>query len=272
MQFKRRQERTRSGAAGVRRIVALAWLALLPLTAGCVYLRLLDVKHQLGHFDRNFILDDSSGLRLTFRNPVLLERDLAFLGLATANRTRSGQAERWRVTWVKRPSPDAAADGHAEPPVSEALDLVLVDHRLTTIVIPETFFAFFPKSVVVAGLRSLGRAQVDRDARVVSANVAAADQPGPVATPVLPRTALFGTLGEPTATGGTVDALEWRYRFEPAADSHGSGPIDLTFTIDPVSGQVRRIRGRLIRGTVEFNYPPAAEASATRRGASGRPE
>lgn len=248
---------------GGRWIRALGLLALLPLVAGCVYLRLLDVKHQLGDFERNFILDESSGLRLTFRHPVLLDRDLAFLGLATTHRTTSGHAERWRITWVKRPSADAATEAPPAPPVTESLDLVLVDHRLSTVIVPESFFVFFPKSVVAAGLRSLGRARVDREARVVSAEVATGGQPGPVGPPVLPRTALFGTLGEPTETGGTVDALEWRYRFEPAPEAKGSGPIDLTFTIDPASGLVRRIRGRLIRGTVEFNYPiPSAAAAA----------
>jgi len=239
-----------------RRAAAAAVLLALPFLTGCIYLRLLELKRQLGEFDRYVAVETTAGLKLTFREPVLLDRDMAFLGLATTDRARSGVAERWHVSWAKVP---VAAEAGG-PRVVQSLDFVFVDRRLTTVIVPERFFVFFPKDVLLAGLRAMGRAKVDREKRTVTTEVGGGEIAGPA--PVLPRAALERTLGAPTAAGGAAAAPEWHYVFAPEPASRGSGGIGLTFTIDAATGQVRRIRGRLISGTFDFTYPIVSDARA----------
>ena len=59
--------------------ISVFLLVIILLSTGCVYLRLLQVKNQLNDFEGNFDLKDQNGLKLVFKNPVLLSRDIVWL-------------------------------------------------------------------------------------------------------------------------------------------------------------------------------------------------
>ena len=239
-------------SAHLRRIAALALVLLVPLFGGCVYLRLLQLKNQLADFDRHFSLDDSAGLKLGFKSPVLLDDDMSFLGMKTTLREKSGVAERWTLRWRKTPASGDPRDAIYE----QSVDFGFVRGRMTTVLLPERFFVFFPKNVLVAGLRAMGRARVDREKRAATAEVQAQDQVG--VTPFLPLEALRKTIGAPNRVTEDGAYPEWHYSFQPTPECAGSGAIDLAFTIDPQVGTVRRVRGKLVFGTFDFWYPTPA--------------
>ncbi len=236
-------------------------MLLVPFLGGCVYLRLLQLKNQLADFDRHFAIDDGAGLKLSFKSPVLLDDDMSFLGMKTSARQRSGAAERWTVRWVKTP----AADDPRGETFQQSLDFVFVHGKMTTVLVPERFFVFFPKNILVAGLRAMGRVRVDREKRSATTEVQDGDLQGE--TPVLSIEALRQTIGGPNEIAGDTASPEWRYLFEPGAECAGSGGIELTFTVDPAAQVVRRVRGRLIFGTFDFVYPvtPAGQAGRVDR-------
>jgi hypothetical protein len=209
---------------------------------------LLELKRQLADFDNHFVVDTSDGLKLRFKRPVLRDDDMAFLGIAPASRHGNRRAERWHFRWVKDP---VAADG-AGVSYEQTADFVFVDGRLTTLIVPERFFVFFPKSVLLAGLRSMGHASVDRGRRRATAAVRPA---GPGETlPALRKAQLVEMLGVPVEVRGSAAAPEWRYAFQAAATAKRTGPIDITFTLDAATGIVRRIQGTLVAGSLEFDY------------------
>lgn len=240
-----------------RRLVALVALGCPLLFGGCVFLRLLELKRQLAEFDRHVAVDTSDGLKLTFKEPVLLDRDLGLLGLYPEMRRKLGVAERWDFRWVKDRAPGDVSGVAYE----QTAAFVFVNRRLTTLMIPEQFFAFFPKSDLLDGLRAMGRAQVDRKRRVASSEV---PQTAVGHTqPPLRAADLKAMVGAPVEARDGPAGPEWRYTFRAVSPGKQTDPIDLTFTLDPDSGVVRRIRGKLIIGSFDLSYPKAGSARAS---------
>src|SRR5471032_2046119 len=155
-----------------RILVLLALGAVSLLCGGCVYWRLLQLKLQLGDFDRNFAVDTRDGLTLTCRNPLLLDEDFVqFFHWVPDARQRSGTAEKWHFAWVKEPAADAAG----EAPLEVGLDLLFSNGKLVKIIAPEKFFAAsLPKSLALAALHSLGNAKIDQEKRQANSTIGSA--------------------------------------------------------------------------------------------------
>ncbi len=240
--------------ASVRLLAALVLGASCLLLGGCVYLRLLELKNQLADFDRFFAADLSEGLRLTFKKPVLLDEDMAFLKLAPESRQRLGTAERWHFRWIKAPVPADAGSRIYE----ETADFIFVDHKLAKLILPESFFIFFPKQTALAGLRAIGHATVDRAKRSVTSRVTEEIEPTPA-----PRAAdLTAALGAPGEIKEREGRPQWHYRMDPATTDQHSLPIDMKFTLDPADQRVRRVEGVLLIGTFTFDFPDESPTPA----------
>jgi hypothetical protein len=238
----------------VRLLAALMLGAAGLLLGGCVYLRLLELKNQLADFDRFFAADLSDGLRLTFKKPVLLDEDMAFLKLAPESRQRLGTAERWHFRWIKAP---AAADTGSRV-YEETADFIFVEHKLAKLILPESFFIFFPKQTALAGLRAIGHATVDRAKRSVTSRMT--EEVERVRAPrAADLTAALGAPGEILEQNGRP---QWHYRLDPATTNQHSAPIDIKFTLDPLDHRVRHVDGVLFIGTFSFDFPDESPSPA----------
>ncbi len=250
--------KSRRPAAWIRALlVAVCSLAL----GGCVYLRLLQLKNQLAQFDRYFEADTTVGLKLTLKEPVLLDKDFQeFFKWSPESRQKSGAAEKWHFRWLKH---HVAADGNRAPYAVE-LDLIFVDGKLAKVIAPETFFAaFLPKQFVLMSLKAMGNAKIDQKKRSASVD---AKESGTTARPSDRPTqaGLRALLGEPVETAGSAEAPEWRYRFD-AATAHqrlGKGGIDVTFTFNPTTGRVLKMKGTTAGMSVAMDYSGDEDAGA----------
>ncbi|MSU23115.1 MAG: hypothetical protein EXS32_04745 [Opitutus sp.] len=241
-----------------RRLVPALLLAACALVlGGCVYLRLLQLKRQLAEFDRYFETDLRDGLKLTFKEPVLLDGDIEnFFKWKPESRQRAGAAERWHFRWVKD---RVAADG-ATPPYELQVDLLFAEHQLTKIILPEPFFVFIPKRFVLAGLRSLGHASVDQAKRTARAAMQESGATDPGARP-LTQASLSGLIGAPNEIKGDAIAPRWCYGFAAASPEQKlgrSGRIDMTFTLEAATGKVRRIQGGFVTGMIDLGLTDEA--------------
>ncbi|MFA5058237.1 MAG: hypothetical protein WC485_09005 [Opitutaceae bacterium] len=216
------------------------------LLGGCIYLRLLEVKNQLADFDRYFETDLRDGLKLTCRTPVLLDEDMAFFHLAPESRQRVGVAERWHFRWVKDGTAPAGQSGSDEI----AMDLIFVNHRLTRVRLPERLFAFVPKHFFLTVVRAFGQAQIDREHRTARASVHEVLGPDKIPPPPTGQE-LQAQLGAPIETQETPAGLIWRYAYKPASADQHAGRIEATFTLDPVTHNLRRIQARIIELTFD---------------------
>lgn len=238
-----------------RLLLLLAFAAIALLGGGCVYLRLLQLKLQLGDFDQNFAVDTRDGLVLTFKHPVILDEDVEkFFHWVPDARQRSGTAEKWHFGWVKDAAPDAAG----QPPVEIGLDLIFNEGKLVKLIAPEKFFAAaLPKSLALAGLRSLGHAKIDREKRRADSTISSDELKDAAADRFLTRPGLLEALGQPSAPPTAKGAWEmWRYQFSPFSKKQrfgDSGVIEVTFTLDPATGKVRVMDGKTMFGRIVFD-------------------
>jgi hypothetical protein len=238
-----------------RRSVFLAGLAAVALVlGGCVYLRLLQLKLQLGDFEKNFAVATDDGLALTFNHPVLLDEDVEkFFHWVPDSRQRIGTAEKWHFAWVK----NAASAGRDESPTEIAFDLYFNHRKLVKIVAPERFFAAtMPKSLALAAVRSLGHAKVDQKKRTADSTIGSAELQNAATDRFLSEDGLLDALGKPTSIVTHDETVEWRYEFAPISSRQrfgDGGVVDVTFTLDAVTRKVRLMKGRTVFGSIVFD-------------------
>jgi hypothetical protein len=224
--------------------------ALCLLLGGCVYLRLLELKHQLADFDRYFAVDETDGLAFTFKEPVLLVDDMEFLEMAPESTGQLGAAMRWHLRWIK----DYAVSGEHPTDYEVQAGFTFVDGNLTRVHLPEHIFSFVQKSFVLQALRSLGHASVDK-----SKHSARTTLDSPNLAP-LTRTDLLHFLGAPLDTRSEGSHLLLHYRYTNVCASPTPGKIDFTFTLDAATQNVVHLEGKLFHAEVEFDWPVKEKA------------
>lgn len=237
---------TAGGKRG-RAVAACLVAALALVLGGCVYLRLLELKHQIADFDRNFGVETNAGVTIVCRNPVLLDDDVRWIGLAPEHTKRVGHAEEWQVRWVKQLPPGV----HERGAFDIVIALVFADHELTRVSIPERYFVVMKKSLLLDLLRSLGRAHVDKSRRSVEAALASAR----------PNLAEIGTLlGAPTSRATEASHVVLRYRYVPVTTARlaRKATFDMTLIFDAATHELLRWQGRTPVGNVGFNFEAAA--------------
>src|SRR5688572_32930467 len=125
----------------LRQIAAIALTASALLFSGCVYLRLLELKRQIDRFDQFFGLQTSDGVALICHTPVLRTSDVRWIGLKPENVKALGDAEHWRVRWIKQLPPGVKEKLEYDI----VLELWFANEKLTRVTIPERYFSIMPK-------------------------------------------------------------------------------------------------------------------------------
>jgi hypothetical protein len=226
--------------------LALLLAPLVFLLSGCVYLRLLELKHQLADFDANFEIATDDGVRLTCRHPVLLTGDVRWLGVPPETARRIGQAEQWQIRWVKQLPPGVTESQQFDI----AVNLTFVDDRLTRLAIPERYFAVMPKKFLIGVIRSLGGGHVDKTHFKIEADISAAEMAA--ARPRLPS--IDKLLGRPSEEHVEGAATVARYRYVPATKESRAGVFDMALRFDTASGELLRWQGHTPMGNLAFNF------------------
>lgn len=215
------------------------------LLSGCVFVRLLELKHQLGDFDRNFSVATDDGVRIICRHPVLLTDDVRWLGLTPESERAIGHAVAWDVRLVKQLPPSI----HEAGAFDIVVRLYFADDKLTRVAIPERYFTLMPKKFLLDLLRSLGGSRVDRQKRSVEAQLAGH-------RPDLP--AIQSLLGRPTSETTTGGETISHYRYAPIGRSGvvHAAVLEMTVYFDKITGDMVRWQGHTPVGTVGFNFQP----------------
>lgn len=242
-----------------RWLLTLGLCSVALLLSGCVYLRLLALKRQLGDFDKHFALQTANGVRLRCLDPVLLAGDMRWLGIVPEKIAKQGRAEQWRVHWVKE-----AVTGRGEPePAAQDIELEInfSDNKLTGFFVAERYFAFIPKSFFVGLLRGLGDANIDKGKRRVSAEIALPTAGVDDGRPTI--ASLAALLGSPTERQTKGETTLLRYRYLPPTPGSNNGDFDLFFTFDTASGELLQLEGRSPVGQMLLNFERSRSANPT---------
>ena len=230
----------------VRVVPALALAALALLLSGCVYLRLLEVKQQLGKFDQFFALQTHDGLAIVCHTPVLRSADLRWIGLSPEHTRKLGHAEQWQVRWVKQ----LPAGITEKTQFDIVLELSFANDKLSRVAIPERYFAVMPKTFLSGVIKSLGRGKIDKAGRKIEAEVSAAEIAA--ARPRLP--AIDKLLGAPSEERVEGETTIVRYRYVPATKESRAGVFDMHLTFQTDSGELLKWQGFTPVGRIGFDF------------------
>jgi hypothetical protein len=246
-----RRERARIVAqpprARMTKLAAIAGLAALALLlSGCVYLRLLELKKQIEHFDRHFALQTQDGVAIICHTPVLRTGDLRWIGLHPETTRRLGVAEQWQVRWVKQLPPGVTET----TPVDIVLELGFAQDKLTKVAIPERYFAIMPKQFLIGVIKTLGQGRVDKSQKKIEATVSAAEIAA--ARPSLPS--IDKLLGQPTEEREEGANTFVRYRYVPSTKESRAGVFDMQLTFHTKSGELLKWQGVTPVGRIAFDF------------------
>ncbi len=223
---------------------AMACLALF--LGGCVYLRLLELKKQLGQFDRYFTLQTQTGVGIICREPILTPSDVRWIGLRPEQVKTLGLAEQWQVRWMKQ-----LPVGIAEPGQYDiVVELGFSEGRLNRIAIPERYFAVMPKEFLLSVIKSLGRGKIDKSDKTIESAVTGAELAA--ARPKLP--AIDKLLGRPSDEFQEGPNTILRYRYIPATKESRAGVFDMRLTFNTASGELLHWQGNTPIGKIGFNF------------------
>lgn len=225
------------------RLVAL--LLLLTVSSGCVWLRMLELKSQLGHFDENFKIDNGKAFTLKFLHPLLYSEDYLTLAKVepTSRESHNNEAQ-WTQVFHK-----LNAEGKRET----GREVVFTLHfnrkeRLEAWEFSPTFVAMIPPRFLEASLRSLGKGNVDQGKKQLRVNPE--DLPKVESKPPT-RDEIIAKLGEPAEKSMENGLKLHVYRFETETSAAESGYEDrrnasAKLFYDPKSHELQKVTARFL--------------------------
>lgn|GEM_PF-867649 len=223
--------------------------ALVLCLGGCVYFRLLQLKNQLGNFDENFAAVTTDGVTIVCLHPLLLSDDLRFLGIDPKTIKTNGQTTRWHVRWLKDEPPQAEAEALHDV----ELFMDLKDDKLQSLHIPERYFEFFPKDLFVDLLRSTGQASIDKLSHRAEVHAGQEMQETMAVLPAL--SSVEKLLGLPTEKKRDGELIRYRYRYRTETPTGRGKAIEMIFSFDQKTGNLRKLVGKLPKGTMSYEFP-----------------
>lgn len=243
----------------------LSVTAVALLLAGCVWLRLLEVKNQLDDFDDHFKVAVTDHLVLEFLHPVLYAGDFRELTRMEPTRIEpTPKGSRWHVLFEKIDMTGKPDPGHHD------LEFVLsfnAKSQLEAWDFPPPFLAAAPAQFLEASLRSLGKGEIFQNQRQLKVD----PKDLPKITAELPNQArVKAGLGQPTLELDHEDGRLWVYRYRVNTphieDEEGNRGIALArFWFDPASKTLLKFSGKFIGLKLSIDYRKFMSAAPAKR-------
>jgi len=223
--------------------------------SGCVWLRLLEIKHQLVDFDEHVrveIADKHFILHLL--KPVLLSEDFVYLSKLRPSRTESLPQGGYR--WFLDFRIDPAATQEQKSRIVSFAMTWTPKHKLAAFDFSPLFVDMAPPAFLEASIRSLGVGKVDQDKKQLKVD----PEDLPKLRARLPKTADITQVMGPPMEQTSVDGLKLLvYRFK--ADAL---PVDQEYEdrrlaeaklfFDPARDELVRLKGRFAGLKLSIDY------------------
>lgn len=225
------------------RLVAV--LLLATALSGCVWLRMLELKSQLSHFDENFKVTAGQHFTLNFLHPVLYSDDyLTLAKVEPSSKANEHNGAEWRQVFHKLNVKGQKETGR---------DVVFTlrfnrNDRLESWEFSPTFMAMIPPRFLEASLRSLGKGNVDQGKQRLRVNPE--DLPKVDANPPT-REEIIASLGEPSEKTMENGLKLHIYRFQTETASTDSGYEDrrnasAKLFYDPKTQELQKVTARFL--------------------------
>lgn len=222
--------------------------------AGCVWLRLLEIKNQLADFDEHVRVQVADRhFIVNLLHPVLTSEDFAYLTKLNPSRTETlPQGYRWFLDFSMDP---AASKAQAAKTVTFAMTFT-PEHKLSAFDFSPLFLEMAPAVFLEASIRSLGLGKVDQGKRQMKVD----PEDLPKLTAKLPsRKDILAVLGPPTDSFPHEGLLVLQYKFkaetkpvEPEYEKRRQAEAKLFF--DPAKDELVRLAGRFAGLKLSIDY------------------
>ncbi|HKB90300.1 MAG TPA: hypothetical protein VKC60_07260 [Opitutaceae bacterium] len=231
-----------------KKFFAAASLAALSLClSGCIYLRLLELKHQLADFDRNFQIQSADGVEFTCLHPVLLVDDMSFFGITPERRMKEGPTETWDLRWVK-----VLPIGASEPPgFAITARTHFREGKLDQFALSESFFGLVPKALLIDTLRALGKASVETSSKSASTHYTTRAAASDTFFPNLSR--VREMLGRPYSEQTINTLTEYEYRYVTVPQQHANDAIRIRLRFITATGKLKSAMCAFTGGKINLN-------------------
>jgi len=238
-----------SVAASTRlRFVSLLLIGAVSFAlGGCVYLRLLEFKKQLSHFDENFTMLATEDISLQCLHPLLQPDDVRWLGGAPKTAVVSNGGAEWVIRWVKENAPGVKEEAVYDMEV----DLRFIDGRVVEARVPKRYLTYVSRELFVSMLRSTGTATVNKGDHHADAQT---ETPPASVLPNLSK--IKAMLGEPTRKETSAARIVHFYRYRLDSAEPAAKAIEVSFAFDSASGELRKFTAQLPRGTLNYDFLP----------------
>ena len=236
-----------------RRLFILFFLLVCVGAGGCRLFRFLEAKDQLRDFAENFETSDRDGLRLVFRNPVLLADDVSWLmRRSPPEKTPLGEgSELWTYTLVKRYPGAKNEAGNFDLP----LGMKFVSGKLSEVVFPESLTRYLNSDVFGKIMNSMGDADVSKLSQTSTGTVRSL-RPVDIPTSAEAR----DVLGIPwaTALGEDGEVHTYRYRLAEKTPEGDWVTFRLVLGFDAKTKKLRSLFLPLRSVKLTMNFAPRA--------------
>lgn len=234
-----------------RKILVSFLLVLCLGVGGCRLFRFLDVKSQLGNFSENFSVSDHDGLRLTFKNPLLLAGDVEWLMVYSPPvETRVAvDTQLWTYHLVKKYPGRKSESGNFDLDMG----MKLCKGKLCEIIFPKRFTKYITKEVLGKVMGSVGGAEVKKLDKTSTAAVRSLE---PKEIPNFSE--VIEILGHPYAKlnqeGGGV--LVYKYRLRERTPEGKYIVFKLLLSFNEKTGKLKKLVLPLRSVRLAMNFEP----------------
>ncbi|NIP39859.1 MAG: hypothetical protein GWM89_12590 [Candidatus Dadabacteria bacterium] len=215
--------------------VCLILLLITTLLSGCVYYRLLKLKHQFENFEENFELEDKKGLTIIFKNPILYKDDIKWLlnNEPTKILDETGEQNSWVYILTKKNKEGVVEEKNYDIDIAMEFE----GKKLKEVTLPERFLENLSKEMLARMLKSMGRSKVDKSKKKAGTTMGGKKEGLPTIYDVL------HTLGQPYENHERKEITKLKYFYTAKKPENGSElkPFDLIFDFD-VSSQDKVLR------------------------------
>lgn len=239
-----------------RRIVLFGCIVCMLLTAsGCVYLRLLKLKKQFREFERYVQLDNTYGLSMIFKTPVLQKQDIIWLMKGEPPiQAHSGRYALLKYEFKKRSS---GQNSYETDGVPVALILLFQAGKLYKVRFPQAFSRYLQPELLTGSLRSMGKGIVDKQQRSVSATLQTDQESHAVPIPI--QSEIEHILGRPYRLTESVSHTMFYYEYELSLKRQASQrPLptaQIWLYFDPENERLQTAKASFHGMTTSIQYP-----------------
>ena len=233
---------------------AAAFILVCLCAGGCRLFRFLDAKDQLRDFAENFEVSDTDGLRLVFRNPVLLANDIDWLMVHSPPEIAT--ADDGGRVWTYRLVKKYLGAGREKGNFDLFLEMRFNDgDRLSEVVFPRRLTKYLNAEIFGKIMNSMGDADISKLSKTGTGTVKSL-RPADIPTSAEAEEVLGVPYLRLSAPDGYVYAYKYRLAERTPKGTHVVFKLFLSF--DSRTSKLTRLELPLRSLKLKMNFRPSA--------------